>query len=155
YDSGLGVPKWADHAGMRCTGIGMPSCGAEVGEDTHVTTYRSDDREDDLSASGTTPQTAPTSPEPDAPARPRGVVAAADAGVASAVQAAEHARAQFTEVVRTPEITRRLALLWDPPAPATRGRKPRLTLDDVVRAGIAVAQEGGLEIGRASCRERE
>ncbi|SMF13000.1 TetR family transcriptional regulator [Cellulosimicrobium cellulans J34] len=110
-----------------------------------MTTDRSDDREDDLSASGTTPQTAPTSPEPDAPARPRGVVAAADAGVASAVQAAEHARAQFTEVVRTPEITRRLALLWDPPAPATRGRKPRLTLDDVVRAGIAVAQEGGLD----------
>src|SRR5690606_12736573 len=128
------VPKWTNHASIRCTGIGKPSSGPEVGEDTHVTTDRSDDREDDLAASGT-PQTAPTSPEPGAPARPRGVVAAADAGVASAVQAAEHARAQLTEVVRTPEITRRLALLWDPPAPAARGRKPRLTLDDVVRAG--------------------
>ncbi|OLT52106.1 hypothetical protein BJF88_14435 [Cellulosimicrobium sp. CUA-896] len=47
--------------------------------------------------------------------------------------------------MRTPEVTRRLALLWDPPAPATRGRKARLTLDDVVRAGTAVAQEGGLD----------
>lgn len=77
--------------------------------------------------------------------RPRGVVAAAEAGVPSAVAAAEHARAGIAEVVRTPEVTRRLALLWDPPSPATRGRKPRLTLDDVVRAGIAVAQEGGLD----------
>lgn len=116
----------------------------EVGEDTHVTTDRTDERDGDLAPSGT-PQTSPAPPEPEEPERPRGVVAAADAGVASAVQAAEHARAQFTEVVRTPEITRRLALLWDPPAPATRGRKPRLTLDDVVRAGIAVAQEGGLD----------
>ncbi|MCB7135026.1 TetR/AcrR family transcriptional regulator [Cellulosimicrobium marinum] len=83
--------------------------------------------------------------EPAGTGRPRGVVAAADAGVTSAVHAAERAREQFTEVVRTPEITRRLALLWDPPAPATRGRKARLTLDEVVDAGIAVAQEGGLD----------
>ncbi|WP_435738162.1 TetR/AcrR family transcriptional regulator C-terminal domain-containing protein [Cellulosimicrobium sp. PMB13] len=112
-----------------------------------------DDRTDEHAA-----ERAPAgAPEPSSPAapeatsrdpegdRPRGVVAAADAGVASAVQAAEHVRAQFTEVVRTPEITRRLALLWDPPTPGTRGRKPRLTLDDVVRAGIGVAQEGGLD----------
>lgn len=87
-------------------------------------------------------------PTTDAPApegRPRGVVAAAEAGVASAVAAAEHARSNLGDVVRTPEVTRRLALLWDPPAPATRGRKARLTLDDVVRAGTAVAQEGGLD----------
>ncbi len=76
---------------------------------------------------------------------PRGVIAAAEAGVPSAVQAAEHARTVNDEIVRTPEITRRLALLWDPPAPATRGRKARLTLDEVVAAGIAVVQEGGLD----------
>jgi AcrR family transcriptional regulator len=77
--------------------------------------------------------------------RPRGVVAAAEAGVAGAVAAAEHARRNLGEIVRTPEVTRRLALLWDPPAPATRGRKARLTLADVVRAGTSVAQEGGLD----------
>lgn len=49
------------------------------------------------------------------------------------------------QVPRPPEVTRRLALLWDPPAPPTRGRKARLTLDEVVTAGIAVAQEVGLE----------
>ena len=87
-------------------------------------------------------QTAADAPGGD---RPRGVVAAAEAGLPSAVAAAEHARSHLADVVRTPEVTRRLALLWDPPAPATRGRKPRLTLDDVVRAGIAVAQEGGLD----------
>ncbi|MBD5785871.1 TetR/AcrR family transcriptional regulator [Cellulosimicrobium terreum] len=78
-------------------------------------------------------------------ALPRGMVAAAEAGHPSAVAAAEHARHSEGEVVRTPEVTRRLALLWDPPTPATRGRKPRLTLDDVVGAGIAVAQDGGLD----------
>jgi len=104
------------------------------------------------SAPDTAASTEPTDPGPAAreprdprDERPRGVVAAADAGVASAVQAAEHVRAQFTEVVRTPEVTRRLALLWDPPVPATRGRRPRLTLDEVVQAGIAVAQDGGLD----------
>ncbi|MET7134785.1 TetR/AcrR family transcriptional regulator [Cellulosimicrobium sp. MI9406] len=115
-----------------------------------MTTDPTDARAADRAPSATAP-TPPATPDPEDAAgnddavRTRGVAAAADAGVASAVQAAEHARAQFTEIVRTPEITRRLALLWDPPAPATRGRKPRLTLDDVVRAGIAVAQEGGLD----------
>jgi AcrR family transcriptional regulator len=49
------------------------------------------------------------------------------------------------EVPRPADVTRRLALLWDPPAPPTRGRKARLTLDEVVTAGIAVAQEVGLD----------
>jgi AcrR family transcriptional regulator len=40
---------------------------------------------------------------------------------------------------------RRLALLWNPPAPAQRGRPPRFTLDDVVNAGIAVAKDAGLD----------
>ncbi|MEE2031686.1 TetR/AcrR family transcriptional regulator [Rhodococcus chondri] len=49
------------------------------------------------------------------------------------------------EIVRTPEITRRLALLWDPPEPKTRGRRASLTRADVVLAGIALADEGGLD----------
>jgi AcrR family transcriptional regulator len=49
------------------------------------------------------------------------------------------------QIPRPPDVTRRLALLWDPPAPPTRGRKARLTLDEVVTAGIAVAQEVGLD----------
>ncbi|WP_454041863.1 TetR/AcrR family transcriptional regulator [Cellulosimicrobium sp. Marseille-Q8652] len=118
-----------------------------------MTTDRTDERTGP-SAPSATPQTPPVDPPADAGAgtsgpdddgRPRGVVAAAEAGVPNAVAAAEHARAGATDVVRTPEVTRRLALLWDPPTPATRGRKPRLTLDDVVRAGTAVAQEGGLD----------
>lgn len=40
---------------------------------------------------------------------------------------------------------RRIALLWDPPAPPARGRPPRFTLDDVVAAGLAVALEAGLD----------
>lgn len=44
----------------------------------------------------------------------------------------------------TSELTRRLALLWDPPEPATRGRPARFTLHDVVRAGLAVADADGL-----------
>jgi AcrR family transcriptional regulator len=40
---------------------------------------------------------------------------------------------------------RRLALLWNRPAPAGRGRPPRFTLDDVIAAGIAVAREAGLD----------
>lgn len=49
------------------------------------------------------------------------------------------------QIPRPDDVTRRLALLWDPPAPPTRGRKARLTLAEVVEAGIAVAQEVGLE----------
>ncbi|WP_407445438.1 TetR/AcrR family transcriptional regulator [Rhodococcus sp. (in: high G+C Gram-positive bacteria)] len=46
---------------------------------------------------------------------------------------------------RTAEATRRLALLWAPTEPKTRGRKAGLTRDDVVEAAIAVADEGGLD----------
>lgn len=93
----------------------------------------------------TDPAAGAPAPDEEVPGRPRGVAAAAEAGDERAVAAAEHGREYLEEVVRTPEVTRRLALLWDPPAPATRGRRARLTLDDVVRAGIAVAQEGGLD----------
>ncbi|MFE6968584.1 TetR/AcrR family transcriptional regulator C-terminal domain-containing protein [Isoptericola sp. NPDC057653] len=48
-------------------------------------------------------------------------------------------------VPRPPEVVRRLALLWDPPQPSGRGRKARLTLEDVVRAGTAIADADGLD----------
>jgi AcrR family transcriptional regulator len=38
-----------------------------------------------------------------------------------------------------------LALLWDPPAPPSRGPKQRLTLDQVVQAAMAVADEQGVD----------
>ncbi|WP_265520147.1 TetR/AcrR family transcriptional regulator [Oerskovia flava] len=85
--------------------------------------------------------------DPSFTARPVGVIAAAEAGVPAAVRAAEHARdtnEQFP-AARSPEVSRRLALLWDPPAPATRGRKASLTLDEVVTAGLTVVREGGLD----------
>lgn len=46
----------------------------------------------------------------------------------------------------TPEARRILQLMWDPPQPTvTRGPRPRLTLADVVTAGVAVADTEGLE----------
>ncbi|GAA1977971.1 TetR/AcrR family transcriptional regulator [Isoptericola halotolerans] len=45
----------------------------------------------------------------------------------------------------SPDAARRLALLWDPPQPSGRGRKARLTLDEVVAAGTAVVHETGLD----------
>lgn len=39
---------------------------------------------------------------------------------------------------------RRLALLWEPALVSSRGRRPRYTLADIVRAGIEVADEVGL-----------
>ncbi len=54
----------------------------------------------------------------------------------------------MTSSTPTPDTTdaaRRLALLWDPPQPSTRGRKARLTLDDVVEAGTVVVQDAGLD----------
>lgn len=44
----------------------------------------------------------------------------------------------------SPEVERRLALLWATPAEHTRGRKPRFTVADVVDAGLAVAAVEGL-----------
>lgn len=49
------------------------------------------------------------------------------------------------DVPRPPDVVRRLALLWDPPQPSGRGRKPRLTLDDVVAAGTRLADRDGLD----------
>lgn len=49
------------------------------------------------------------------------------------------------DVPRPPDVVRRLALLWDPPQPSGRGRRARLTLDDVVVAGIAIADTEGLD----------
>ncbi|GAA1719874.1 TetR/AcrR family transcriptional regulator [Isoptericola hypogeus] len=48
-------------------------------------------------------------------------------------------------IPRPPDVVRRLALLWDPPRPSGRGRKARHTLDDVVTAGIEVADADGLD----------
>lgn len=45
----------------------------------------------------------------------------------------------------TPEARRVLTLLWDPPQPTvTRGPRPRLTLGEVVEAGVEVADTEGL-----------
>ena len=49
------------------------------------------------------------------------------------------------DAVDTEAARRIIALLWDPPAAApTRGPRPRLTLDDVVGAGVSVADADGL-----------
>ncbi|WP_158277188.1 TetR/AcrR family transcriptional regulator [Serinibacter arcticus] len=62
-----------------------------------------------------------------------------------AEQLTEHAEAIGLEaVVPTPEQERRLALLWAPQEPSTRGRPARFTLDEVVTAGVAVADAEGL-----------
>ena len=45
----------------------------------------------------------------------------------------------------TPEGRHMIDLLWDPPEPAARGPKQRLTLDQVVEAGMAVAAELGVD----------
>lgn len=63
-------------------------------------------------------------------------------------RAALQARAReegYDDVVRSPEAARRLALLWEPATPSTRGRKPRFTLDDVVDAGLGVVTRDGLD----------
>ncbi|ACQ82126.1 transcriptional regulator, TetR family [Beutenbergia cavernae DSM 12333] len=60
-------------------------------------------------------------------------------------QVDEIAKERGLELVRTAEADRRLALLWESPAPRSRGRRPRLSLDEVVEAGIAVAREDGLD----------
>lgn len=44
----------------------------------------------------------------------------------------------------SPEVERRLALLWTSPTEHTRGRKPRFTVAEVVDAGLAVAATEGL-----------
>ncbi|GAB94903.1 AcrR family transcriptional regulator [Kineosphaera limosa] len=36
-------------------------------------------------------------------------------------------------------------LLWDPPAPSARGRRPKITLDEVLDAAMALADEEGFE----------
>jgi AcrR family transcriptional regulator len=51
----------------------------------------------------------------------------------------------MTSSPTTSDAARRLALLWDPPQPSGRGRKARLTLDEVVDAGTAVVHEAGLD----------
>ena len=48
-------------------------------------------------------------------------------------------------VTRSPEVNRRLALLWDPPVASNRGRPARLSIDTVVQAGLAVAAADGLD----------
>ncbi|WP_165962888.1 TetR/AcrR family transcriptional regulator [Occultella glacieicola] len=61
-------------------------------------------------------------------------------------RAAQKAHADgYPFVTRTPEVTRRLALLWSPPEPSTKGRPARTTLVEVVSAGLAVVRSEGLE----------
>ena len=43
----------------------------------------------------------------------------------------------------TPEGQAVIELLWNPPPPPTRGPRPKLTLDGVVTAGVAVARRDG------------
>lgn len=45
----------------------------------------------------------------------------------------------------TPEGRRVIKLLWSGATPATRGPKPKFSLDDIVQAGILVADAEGLE----------
>lgn len=59
-------------------------------------------------------------------------------------EAGERAQ-QEIRVVRTPEVSRRLALMWDPPEPSTKGRPARFTLAEVVTAGLSVVASGGLD----------
>lgn len=90
------------------------------------------------------PYPAAAAPEPTDPAdSPAGGTAAASTTDPADALAA-HAAAHDLVVVRDPAMERRLAALWDPPAPSERGRKARFTREDVVAAGVAVAQEAGL-----------
>lgn len=52
---------------------------------------------------------------------------------------------QELQAVRTPEVSRRLALLWDPPERSSKGRPARFTLAEVVAAGLSVVATGGLD----------
>ncbi|MEJ7633725.1 TetR/AcrR family transcriptional regulator [Aeromicrobium sp.] len=45
----------------------------------------------------------------------------------------------------TPEGRHMIELLWDPPAPAGRGPKQKLTLDQVIEAGMSVAASEGVD----------
>ncbi len=45
----------------------------------------------------------------------------------------------------TPEGRRMIRLLWDPPPPATRGPRQRLSLDDVISAAMLLAGRDGAE----------
>ncbi len=45
----------------------------------------------------------------------------------------------------TPEGRHMIRLLWDPPAPADRGPKQKLTLDEVIEAGMSVAAAEGVD----------
>lgn len=81
---------------------------------------------------------------PDAPSAPS-VQSAPDATTAGSAQEVQGAAGDEPRVVRTAATDRRLALLWDPPAPSGRGRKPRFVLEDVVRAALRVVAREGLE----------
>lgn len=56
-----------------------------------------------------------------------------------------HAAEQGYPVSRSPEVSRRLELLWGTSEPPTRGRKARLVLADVVTAAVRIADQDGLE----------
>lgn len=56
-----------------------------------------------------------------------------------------HAAEQGYPTSRSPEVSRRLELLWGTSEPSTRGRKARLVLADVVAAAVQIADRDGLE----------
>ncbi|CAM3389038.1 TetR/AcrR family transcriptional regulator [Occultella aeris] len=70
----------------------------------------------------------------------------ADGGDGLKQLAAQKARADgYPFVTRTPEVTRRLALLWSPPGPSMKGRPASTSLAEVISAGLAVVRAEGLE----------
>lgn len=87
--------------------------------------------------------------EPDA-AREAGNKDAVSAAVEQEVDrlrqdALAHAAEQGYPTSRSPEVSRRLELLWGTSEPSTRGRKARLVLADVVTAAVRIADQDGLE----------
>lgn len=60
-------------------------------------------------------------------------------------EAPDASDAQDAQEWGTPEGRHMIQLLWDPPPPPGRGPKQRLTLDQVVAAGITVAARDGFD----------
>ncbi|HEY5848244.1 MAG TPA: TetR/AcrR family transcriptional regulator [Microlunatus sp.] len=58
---------------------------------------------------------------------------------------AQHPEAETDGVEGTPEGRRIIELLWSGAPPAARGPKPKFSLDDIVSAGVAVADAEGLD----------
>lgn len=63
----------------------------------------------------------------------------------AATRGEERTRQYLEGSAGTPEGRRMIRLLWDPPGPATRGRKQRISLVEVVGGAIALADADGFE----------